>query len=422
MNKTENILFEKEIANLKILSYGRILFLSVFFFSTLTVTTNIEEKKFAFFSSLILILINLFNLKQLRSKKNLLLVGLGGICMDMLLISILPFIWYNSASASGDIPSAYYLKTSLTLISVSIIIIEGIALRPIYPFITSIYFSFLHLFFVIKIVNDPRTVFSQFWSEIILGPAVNVNLFYNNILIVLFTGLITSYICYSSRKITFEAVKLEVANSQLSRYFSPNVATEISTETLLLQPGGKIQKVTVLFTDIRNFTSISESKNPNEILQFLSEYHEIIVSKIFKYGGTLDKFIGDAVMATFGTPFPNEKDSLNAVLAAKEMSESLSQLNLERKARGLFEIKHGIGIHTGNALVGNIGTKDRLEYTVIGDVVNTANRIESMTKELEQEILFSKEVATEIESHIQYKEVGKVKMKGKSEEIILYSI
>jgi class 3 adenylate cyclase len=187
-----------------------------------------------------------------------------------------------------------------------------------------------------------------------------------------------------------ERMKLEKANTHLQRYFSPSIAKEIvQTESDLLRPGGRLQEVVILFSDIRDFTSISESITPDNVMALLSHYHQTLVDIIFRYGGTLDKFIGDALMATFGTPESHEDDIERAVQAAVEMRDASSRIQAELQGITDHPFKYGIGLHTGKVIVGNIGTKDRLEFTVIGDPVNVASRIESACKELDESLLIS---------------------------------
>ncbi|MEM7183014.1 MAG: adenylate/guanylate cyclase domain-containing protein, partial [Spirochaetota bacterium] len=261
------------------------------------------------------------------------------------------------------------------------------------------------------------------WVATMLSDTVNIEFYATRVVFILGSGTILASLTHIIRKLIYQSVELEVANSQLGRYFSPAVAEKIAkADNKFLQPGGQIQEVTVLFTDIRNFTSISEKLAPDEVLQMLSAYHDQMVEILFQNQGTLDKFIGDAILATFGTPQSDPLSPQKAVQAAIAMNKALATLNRERKARGEFAIEHGIGIHTGPALVGNIGSKNRLEYTVIGDTVNIANRIESSCKILGHSILFSSQVQERIANTVATQIVGEVELKGKSQKIQLHTV
>jgi len=174
-------------------------------------------------------------------------------------------------------------------------------------------------------------------------------------------------------------------------------------------PGGTLQKVTVLFSDIRGFTMMSAQMTPNETMDMLNEYFDEMSKIIFEHQGTLDKFMGDAVMAIFGAPFSYGDDADRAVLTAIDMIKRIRILNedAEKKGRRAFDI--GIGINTGTAIAGNVGNLDRMDYTVIGDMVNTAFRLTSAAGR--NKILISKETMNNIQADIDVKDVGVVKTK-----------
>jgi adenylate cyclase len=163
--------------------------------------------------------------------------------------------------------------------------------------------------------------------------------------------------------------------SNFERYFAPNVALEIAQQQGAVKPGGEKRPITVLFSDIRGFTTMSESMSPDEIARLLSEYFTEMVDVIFEHGGTLDKFIGDAMMALWGAPIAHEDDPDRALRAAIAMQEALARLNEGWAAAGRPTIGVGIGINYGEVFAGNIGSHRRLEYTVIGDSVNIAARL-----------------------------------------------
>jgi adenylate cyclase len=166
-----------------------------------------------------------------------------------------------------------------------------------------------------------------------------------------------------------------LVRSNFERYFAPNVAAEIAGSEASLAPGGERRVLTVMFSDIRGFTTLSESMPPEEVAQLLSDYFSEMVDLIFEHGGTLDKFIGDAIMALWGAPARHEDDPDRALAAAMDMQDAVASLNERWRARGRPEVGIGIGINHGDVFAGNIGSPRRLEYTVLGDAVNIASRL-----------------------------------------------
>lgn len=154
----------------------------------------------------------------------------------------------------------------------------------------------------------------------------------------------------------------------------------------------------------------------------LNEYFHIMVGIINKHGGVVDKFIGDAIMAVWGAPTPHERDSQNAVRACIEMRKALEILNETRTGRGQVPIKIGIGLHKGEAISGNIGSDERMEYTVIGDAVNQAARIEASTKAFGTDLLISDTLFELVKDEFVIKEAGKVEVKGKSQPLVLFKV
>jgi len=242
-------------------------------------------------------------------------------------------------------------------------------------------------------IADPRSRFTSVFLDAIFGPPVLKSFVVVNVIFVAMAGILTTVSAHRSRKTILEAVELQGRNSRLSRYFSPNVAARMaSADSSFFKPGGRVHEIAVLFSDIRSFSTLSESMNPNEVLELLSDYQRRMTAAIFAHGGTLDKFIGDGIMATFGTPDPSPDSARCAMLAGMDMIRALALFNDERASAGKHVLRHGIGIHYGPALVGNVGTPERLEFTVIGDTVNAASRIESACKEYGRDFLVSKQV------------------------------
>jgi len=200
------------------------------------------------------------------------------------------------------------------------------------------------------------------------------------------------------------------------------VAEQILKDRDRLKLGGNRSMVSVLFSDIRNFTTISEQSTAEEVVAMLNDYFSRMLDPIFRYEGTLDKFIGDAIMVVFGAPIPFENNAERAVMAAREMRRALKKYNVDRKARGLAPIDNGIGITKGEAISGNIGSEQRMDYTVIGDTVNIAARLEGLTKTYDYKILVNEEVYLEVKDKIPCVDLGYAQVKGKGEGVHIFGI
>ncbi|MCK5686848.1 adenylate/guanylate cyclase domain-containing protein, partial [bacterium] len=217
-----------------------------------------------------------------------------------------------------------------------------------------------------------------------------------------------------------------IEQKNIKAKFGKFVSEEIANKIIETEKANLISEVinaTVLFSDIRNFTPFSEKLNPTELVEFLNLYFSYMVKPIHANLGLINKFIGDAIMVIFSPNFGVENHATSAVRAAIEMDEALKKFNA---LKNYPKVNHGIGIHTGNLIAGNIGTPSRMEYTVIGDNVNIASRIESQTKILKTNILISKDVRENItESSFpdhHFVMCDPVNMKGKSEPILLYKV
>jgi adenylate cyclase len=204
------------------------------------------------------------------------------------------------------------------------------------------------------------------------------------------------------------------------RYVTRQVADHLLKGNVSL--GGELVPVTVLFSDIRSFTSISETMEPRALLDFLNEYFTGMVDSVMLHHGVVDKFIGDAIMAVFGAPVPHPDDPLNAVKAALDMRTRLEKINVAFKARGLPELRTGIGLHSGQVIAGNMGHAERMEYTVIGDAVNLASRLEGMTKELKCDVILSEDLFRQVERHVNAEPLHKIKVKGRDQEVMVYRL
>ncbi|MFH1539140.1 MAG: adenylate/guanylate cyclase domain-containing protein [bacterium] len=207
-----------------------------------------------------------------------------------------------------------------------------------------------------------------------------------------------------------------------SRYVTKQVAEEILKDPDKIAPGGKKREVTVLFSDIRGFTAYSEGHNPEEVISHLNEYLSAMVDVIFKYEGTLDKFIGDAIMAVFGSPLPHDDDPLRAVKTALEMQARLNELNEKWKKEEKLPLKIGIGVNTGEVIAGNIGDIRRMEYTVIGDNVNLASRIENLTKNYKCPIIISESTYEKVKNQVEVNKLEAATVEGKTHSVEIYEL
>ena len=219
-----------------------------------------------------------------------------------------------------------------------------------------------------------------------------------------------------ARKLEAEAVTRE----RFQRLLSPAIAQQVLEGKVAIQKGGEGRETTVLFTDIRGFTSMSESENPQVIVDMLNEYFELMVEVIFKYEGTLDKFVGDEIMALYGAPVTHGDDAIRCVRTAVEMLEVLAELNAARVRAGAPEVRIGIGINTGHVVAGYIGSSKALEYTVIGDTVNTGARLCSVAKA--GEIIISQSTYEQIGDRFDVVELPPVQVKGKSQALKIYNV
>ncbi len=211
-----------------------------------------------------------------------------------------------------------------------------------------------------------------------------------------------------------------LVRSNFERYFAPNVAAAIVGHQEDVALGGDKRPVTILFSDIRGFTALSEGMTPGAIAHLLTEYFTEMVDILFEYGGTLDKFIGDAVMALWGAPIATDGDQERALEAAIAMQRGIAELNAKWQEEGRPSIGVGIGINHGDVFVGNIGSQRRLEYTVIGDAVNVASRLASQAGP--GEIIFSEPFYSLLATRPDVEKIDEVTLKGKARPIAVYRL
>jgi adenylate cyclase len=207
---------------------------------------------------------------------------------------------------------------------------------------------------------------------------------------------------------------------RFQRLLSPDLAEMVVSGQLKVEKGGESRVATVLFADIRNFTAMSENTRATEVLQMLNEYYETIVEIVFRHEGTVDKFIGDAMMVIWGAPVAHDDDPSRAVRAAIDMQERLVEFNKIRSSRGKRQIQIGIGINTGNLVAGYIGSSRTMSYSVIGDTVNTASRLCKAANA--GQILISEQTYAEVIGDFKTLELEPIMAKGKGEPVNVYNV
>lgn len=245
------------------------------------------------------------------------------------------------------------------------------------------------------------------------GVIVHASPFALSIFLIALTGLIARQVEEASQK--------RYITRLFGQYVAANVVKELIRNRDLLQLGGRKERLTIFFSDVRGFTAMSEKMTPEQVSALLNEYFTRMTRIVFKHGGTLDKFMGDCIMAFFGNPLPLQDHARRAVSMSLEMREEMKALKEKWTSEGKassFEI--GIGINTGEVVVGNLGSDDFFDYTVIGDVVNLANRIESIAKP--GQIIISAETFDEVRDYFEVAKLPPVTVKGKSQPVEIYEV
>jgi adenylate cyclase len=226
----------------------------------------------------------------------------------------------------------------------------------------------------------------------------------------------------SLRMIREERAKRKIRKS-FSQYLSPGVIELIEKDPeKYIRPGGESKELSVLFSDIRGFTTISEGLTPDQLVHLLNEYFGQMTEIVFATDGTLDKYIGDAIMAFWGSPYPQEDHAFRSCSCALQMARGLAALNAQWASAGQPPISIGIGLHTGLVNVGNMGSARRLSWTVMGDNVNLASRLEGITKQYHVQIVISEATYRQVASQFVCRELDRIRVKGKSQPVNIYEL
>jgi adenylate cyclase len=219
-----------------------------------------------------------------------------------------------------------------------------------------------------------------------------------------------------------EDYEKRVVKRLFGRYVSKDVYEQLIAHPERAELGGKRREMSVLFSDIRGFTSVTEKGNPEELVAQLNEYFSRMVAIVFRHGGTVDKFVGDMVMALHGAPVDDTGHADHAVASAIDMVRELGELNAEWAARGMSQLDIGIGINSGNMIAGNIGSSSIMSYTVIGDNVNLGARLESLNKEYGTRIIISEATRSRLKGNYEVRPLGDVVVKGKTRAVAIFEV
>ena len=234
--------------------------------------------------------------------------------------------------------------------------------------------------------------------------------------------LLVGYGVALTDRTSVELWEKQQARSMLSRYLPPDMVTEVLKNPVAARLGGRRVEMSILFSDIRGFTSLSEGLAPEAVVDLLNEYLSVMTEIIFRNGGTIDKFEGDAILAFFGAPQPLEDHPERAVLTAIEMREGSERLQDQWLEVTKRELAIGVGVHSGEAMVGNVGSLRRMDYTVIGDSVNLASRLQDLTKDYGASILISGATQSRVEQMCRLRFLGSVEVRGRLEPVNLYEV
>lgn len=235
--------------------------------------------------------------------------------------------------------------------------------------------------------------------------------------------LVANYAAITSFRVIVEEREKRKIRKTFSQYLSPGVIALIEKDPQkYIRPGGETKELTVLFSDVRDFTTLSEGLTADELLHLLNEYLGEMTDTLFRNFGTLDRYISDAIMAFWGSPYPQADHAFRACSCALEMVHSLDQLNTRWEAEGRKPISTEIGLNTGPVNVGNMGSAKRLAWTVMGDNLNLASRLEGMTKQYRVRIVVSEGAYRQVASQFVCGDLDRIRVKGKLQPVTIYEL
>ena len=330
------------------------------------------------------------------------------------------FVVLSVLNAVGVPPSQFDIAPAFLLIFV-LISLSGLTYRPASVLILVLQTTLIGL----AIALAGREGWLGKWWEapglqgpsILLGGGANLM----RLLLIVVTALLTILAIHRSRRLLVRAIEMTQTTANLSRYFPRRIADVAAAQGLMALSRGRLQHAAIIFADVRNFTALSERMEPTMISNVLTELRALQVQVVEQHDGIIDKFIGDCAMAVFGVPEPSADDAGAALAAALAMLESVSAWNAQRVQQGLPRFDLGIGIHYGEVFAGIVGGESRLEYTVLGDSVNLAERVERLSRQLNSSLVITESVLDAASADKRdWEDAGAMAVKGRNGKIRVY--
>lgn len=336
--------------------------------------------------------------------------------------SSLPGVLFLSAEIMLPNGAATYITGPASYLYYFMVVLSGFAFDERLSLLAGIFCGAQYITFFLISKNGLNALSST--DILMLNDITDPAIYFFKSLMMIFCGILVGILVKNAKRFLNEILEKEQEKSRISRLFGQFVSEEVKEKLMGLDSPFKTErkKAAILFSDIRSFTSLSETADPEELLMHLNEYFERMVGAIVRNGGTIDKFIGDAVMAVFGGIIELPNPSEAATAAALEMRRELGELKKQWQLSGVTPMENGIGIHYGEVVQGSVGSKDRMDFTVIGDAVNTASRLEGLCGSLGFPIIMSEEVFLQLSPVLKdrFQEGEQVSVKGKSKPIQIY--
>ncbi len=254
----------------------------------------------------------------------------------------------------------------------------------------------VHIGYFTFAAGDDRTVITSNYVDSALGAHFHGGQFAGTLIVIMGVGAILTFLTWRARRLIHEAVNLEKANTQLGRYFSPNLVRKLVENPNLLYLGGERRELSFVFTDLAGFTSLVEKHKPDVVVPLLNEYLDAMVDIVFKHDGTVDKFVGDAIHVIFGAPIAQPDHAVRAVACALEMDAFAHAFARQKREAGIPLGETRIGVNSGIVIVGNFGGESMFDYTAHGEAINTAARLEGLNKHLGTRIAVSASAARQV--------------------------